>query len=190
MFSSLAHYLDQCSKTDPNIFLSAEWVVFDWSATGVHTGSRLGKYGQSKSQKGSPFATVPMNKDAGDWAGTPLAFIRADMTYYDRNMICRMIQECIADPSLAEYLHVQFRYDKSKKNFTIRKFQRVSGSILCIVKQTLSIHKRAHLLSVPDDYPIGAYQPSGTSPKQFALLTGHHMQQVMQFACRLAYPDP
>jgi len=187
MFSSLAHYLDRHSKTDPDIFLSAEWAVFDWSATGVHTGSRLGEYGQSKSQKGSPFATVPMNKDAGDWAGTPLAFIHADMTYYDRNMIRCTIQECIADPSLAEYLHVRFRYDKSKKNFTIRKFQQVSGSILCIVKQTLLIHRRAHL---PDDYPIGAYQPSGASPKQFALLTGRHMQQVMQFACRLAYPDP
>lgn len=40
------------------------------------------------------------------------------------------------------------------------------------------------------DYPIGAYRPPNAATGQFAFLNGDIIKRVMQFACRLAYPDP
>ena len=190
MFEALSRYLCARRKTDSNVFLSAEWAVFDWSGAGIHTGSRLGEYGQSKPKKGVPFAMVPMTEDAGDWAGTPLAFIQADFTFYDHDMLRRSHSECLADESLAAFLHVHFHYDKSKNNFTIRKYRRVSGSLICIIKRSLAILRRAYLLGIPAHFPIGAYRPLSSTPGQFAFLDGDIVRDVMRFACRLAYPDP
>jgi hypothetical protein len=175
LFEALARYLQAHRKTDSMVFLSAEWAVFNWSAAGVHTGSCLGEYAQSKPKKGELFATVPLTEDAGEWAGTPLAFLWANLMYYDKNMLRQSIQECLANESLTEYLHVQFPYDKSKNNFTIRKFRWVSGSLLCIVKCTLTIMHRASLLGILDHFPVGAYCPLSAAPSQFAMLNGDIM---------------
>jgi hypothetical protein len=131
-----------------------------------------------------------MTEDAGEWAGTPLAFIRADLSFYDQDMLRRSHSECLANDSLAIFLHIRFRYDKSKYNFTIRKYRRVSGSLICIIKRSLDILRRAHLLGIPAHFPIGAYHPLSSAPGQFTLLNGDIVRDVMRFACRLAYPDP
>jgi len=65
MFEALACYLDHQNKVDPDITLGPEWAVFDWSSMGVHTGSWLAEYGQSKKNPGELFATVPLSWDAG-----------------------------------------------------------------------------------------------------------------------------
>ena len=85
---------------------------------------------------------------------------------------------------------MRFRYDKSKNNFTIRKFRRVSGSILCPVKNALAIIRRATILGTPSGFPLGAYRPAGAAPGQYAFINGSDVQNVMQEACRMAYPDP
>jgi hypothetical protein len=91
---------------------------------------------------------------------------------------------------LAEFLHVQFRFDKSANNFTKRKFQRQPGSPLCPVAAALSILRRADMLGIPADFPIGAFRSIGSSSDTFTFLTGDDVSRVMQKACVLAYPNP
>jgi hypothetical protein len=190
MFQALATLMDRLARQDGTIFLSVDFAVLDWTRLGVHTGSRLAEYGQSKPDKRRPFATVPNSREAGEWAGTPIAFIRADFIFYDAQMVCREFCTCLERPDLAQFVHIRFRFDKSVNNFTIRKFQRVSGSLLCPVKAALSILKRADRLGIPSDFPIGAFRPAGAATGQYAFLQGDHVCSVMQKACRMAYPDP
>lgn len=187
MFSSMFSYLNIRNRHDGTVFIQKDFAVINFSALGLHTGSRLGEYGQSKPMKGEPFATVPMSSDAGEWAGMPIAFIRADWEYYDANLIRHSYRACIKDPELAMFVHIRFRYDKSKNNFTIRKFKRFSDSILCPVKNSLAILQRADLLGIPENYPIGAFRPRGAAPGAYAFLNGSDVSEVMQRACRLAY---
>jgi hypothetical protein len=190
MFSAMINDLAISLKSDASARLSKEAAILDWMGLGIHTGSRLGEYGQSKPTKGEPFATVPNNDDAGEWAGTPLAFIRDDFEFYDKLMTRQNYRDCLKEPRLAQFLHVRFRYDKSKNNFSTRKFKRLSGMALCPVKRALSILERADILDVPLDYPIGVYRPTGAAPRTFTMITGDTVSSVMQRACQLAYPDP
>jgi hypothetical protein len=75
-------------------------------------------------------------------------------------------RDCLKEPRLAQFLHICFRYDKSKKN------------------------ERADILDLPLDYPIGVYHPAGAAPRTFTMITGNTVSSVMQQACQLAYPDP
>jgi hypothetical protein len=47
------------------------------------TGFRLVECGQAKLAKGRCYNVVPSPLDAGEWAGSSLAFIHADLTFYD-----------------------------------------------------------------------------------------------------------
>lgn len=190
MFDALRTFLRDMLAHDASFFLSVEFAVSDWTHLGVLTGSRLGEYGQSKPQRGQLFATIPRCLDAGEWAGMPLAFIRADFSFYDKGLVCHPYKDCLRCSHLAVYVHIRFRFDKSPTNFTIRKFQRMSGSAICAVKRSLSILRRADMLGIPSDYPVGAFRPPGAGAGQFAFLMGCHIKSVMQDACRLAYPDP
>jgi hypothetical protein len=71
---------------DPQGILSAMSAVYNWCHFCLFTGSRLGKYGQSKPPKGAPddwFATAPHSKDVpAEWHGKPLAFHKEDFTFY------------------------------------------------------------------------------------------------------------
>ena len=189
MFEALTNDLSRHHHHDASVILRKEAAVLDWTGLGLHTGSRIGEYGQSKPRKGEPFATVPHTADAGEWAGTPLAFIREDFEFYDKLQVRHHYRDCLRNPNLASYLHIRFRFDKSKNNFTIRKFKRLSGIVVCPVKRALSILRRADILGVPQDYPIGAYRPVRGKPNSFAMLNGDDVKQVMQRACVLAYPD-
>jgi hypothetical protein len=48
---------------------------------------RLAEYGQTKPTPGALFVTVPRTTHAGEWAGSPLAFIRDDFTFYDDKFV-------------------------------------------------------------------------------------------------------
>ena len=141
MFEALTLLLVKQNKSDVTVFLSHEYVVFDWQWLGLHTGLHLGEYGQSKIKKGELFARVPKTPLTGEWAGQPIAFLQVDFTYYDKQMVCHPYTACLRKWHLAEFIFVQFRFDKSGNNFTIWKFCRVPGSILCPVKASLSILK-------------------------------------------------
>jgi hypothetical protein len=91
MFVALAHHLRHALTSGRHVILQVEWAIFDWSQLGVFTGSRLAEYGQSKPRKGEQFAVVPSTVHAGNWADKPIAFVRADFTFYDGSQLQRPV---------------------------------------------------------------------------------------------------
>jgi hypothetical protein len=95
LLGSLHCHVDYLASLDPATSLDRTAAVFDWLALGLHTGSRLGEYGQSKPSKKHLFATVP----AGPHTGEPLAFMRSDFVFWDAAMIQIPLSLAIARPS-------------------------------------------------------------------------------------------
>jgi hypothetical protein len=134
IFDALSEELFRQHQHNNLVFVSKAFAISDWMGLGIHTGSRLSKYGQSKPKAGEPFETVPNSTNAGKWASTPLAFICEDFQFFDSSLIQRSYLDCLRNPSLALYIHFRFRFDKSKTNFSIQKFKRLSSIMLCPVK--------------------------------------------------------
>jgi hypothetical protein len=66
LLGALHAHVAYLKSLDPSTFLDATAAVFDWLALGLHTGSRLGEYGQSKPSKQHPFATVLAGPHQGE----------------------------------------------------------------------------------------------------------------------------
>jgi hypothetical protein len=56
LFDFLHRGVSAAAQRDMQTLLGRTAAIFDWTGLGLHTGSRLGEYGQSKPEKGSPFA--------------------------------------------------------------------------------------------------------------------------------------
>ena len=128
MFQALAKILQATTQTMnvAVVFYSMQYAVNDWTRLGVFTGSQIYKYGQSNIPKGKRFATIPATKDAGLWKVWPIAFVAADLEFFDRAIIrcpSSACLDCKRASQLAE-VHIRFRFDKSATNFTIRKYCR------------------------------------------------------------------
>jgi hypothetical protein len=189
-FAALSSELKRLQSHDGTYFLGVEAAVLDFCRLGLHTGSRLGEYGQSKPGPGNAFARVPNDENAGPWAGMPLAFTRDDFTFYDESLIFRPYRACLHVASLAVYLHLRIRFDKGTENFVLRKFKAHPQTLFSPVDAALSILRCADLLGIPATYPVGAYRPRGGSPGSFCFIRGDDMTQVMRKGCILAYPNP
>jgi hypothetical protein len=85
-------------------------------------------------------------------------------------------------------VHIRFRFDKSKQNFSIRKFQRTEDAILNPVDAAVSIMRRADMLQVPIQEPIGVYLPKWSTTHQ--CLRDYHITPILRAMCVLAYPNP
>jgi hypothetical protein len=177
IFDHLHAVVTAAARHDIQTLLGRTAAVFDWTGLGLHTGSRLGEYGQSKPEKGSPFARVPQ----GPCKGQALAFILQDFVYYDA------ADTLLAKPDSAATFHVTFRYDKSATNHSVRKYTRATDSFLCPVSRSLSILRRAHALGVPSGYPLGVFRADDSGV--FLFIAGKDIQHVMRTACKAAYPD-
>jgi hypothetical protein len=183
MFDFLHRGVSAAAKLDMQTLLGRTAAIFDWTGLGLHTGSRLGEYGQSKRQKNSPFARVPQ----GPCAGQALAFIREDFSYFDSSGRLLSQSALLVDPEPASSLHVTFRYDKSSTNHSVRKYTRITDSFLCPLARSLSILRRAHALGVPSGYPLGVFRRDDSG--EFLFIDGNDVQYVMRAACTAAYPD-
>jgi hypothetical protein len=186
------HHTQHAFQQDQTSFLDKSAALLDWIRLGIHTGSRLGEYGQSTLSGNHPsnFAKVPDTPDAGIWRGTPIAFLTSDFTFFDANGT-KLDHSSVLHPSpgiLPTQVHIRFRFDKSPTNFTIRKFNRLSGCFLCPVKAALSILHRATALHIPPNHPIGAYRCSQAGGYRY--INGNDMSTYMQQACQLSYSDP
>jgi hypothetical protein len=84
-------------------------------------------------------------------------------------------------------LHIRFRFDKSPRNFTIRKFRRSGHHFLCPILGGISVISRAIALRVPPNEPIGVYRTSNKGTYTF--LRSYDVITWMQAVCRLAHPD-
>ena len=186
IFEVLQVQVSVLAQSDPFYFTSKSAAVYDYSRLGALTGSRVSEYAQGNLEPGVRFNTVPLSADAGEWAGSPIAFIAPDFTFYDNNFICLSHDIVVSDSQRVMEVHVRFRYDKSSTNFAIRKFRRVS-SLLCPVDASTSIIRRATLLRVPPTEPLGVFAAGSAS---YSFLRAQHMVDALRAAAVVAYPNP
>jgi hypothetical protein len=162
--------------------------VFDWIRLGVFTGSRACEYAQTGSAQGK-YSTVPNTPATGALAGLPIAFIRSDFTFFDKDMIRleATVYMLLHESHLIMEIHICYCFDKSGKTFVIKKYSR-TNHFICPVEAAVSIFLRAHLLGVPDRQPLGAFRRNTSEP--FTFITSDDIISVMRDVCRRAYPDP
>jgi hypothetical protein len=183
-------HLKSTSKDPRRSFCSLNHVVWDWLRLGVFTGSRVAEYAQSGLKRNQRYQTIPKGKDADEWAGQPLAFVREDFQFYDHDNCCVPHSQCYKAYKAGRLVmvHIRFRFDKSKHNFTIRKFKKTTNWMLNPLDAAISILRRAEMLVVPKNEPIGVYAPVWSPSYHF--LRDYHVTPIMRAMCILAYPDP
>jgi hypothetical protein len=177
-------------------FLSVEYTVYDWERVVLYTGSRIAEYGQSSSATYSKlklstkrYARVPLSEAAGKWAGFSIAFIATDFTFWDANM-CQLDEStCLSSSAhdLIFEIHIRFRFDKSKHNFTIRKFRRQQTVKFDLIVAVINIFRRARVLRIPAHEPIGQYRQRNGN---VICLRDKDVRDVLRAGCIRAYPDP
>ena len=168
--------------------MSRAAAVFDWTALGCCTGSRISEYGQSGLKRNSQWNTIPDSDDVPpEWRGKPLAFIPDDFTFYTSDGVRLSDHEVILIPDKAAYIWIRFRYDKGKLNFIVRKFRRIPRHFLDPVDAGLSIRLRAIRLQLPRDAPLGAY---AGQRKRVLYIKDDDMTKAFKDACLQAYPHP
>ena len=146
MFQTLHARIDKKRRTHAPALYEREAAVYDWARLSVYTGSRSGEYAQTVGTTTEP-SRVPDAPVAQEWAKEPIAFVASDFTFFSADSRRITLKEILENPNLAHELHVRFRYDKSGRNFTIRKFRRGKG-LLCPIDAAISILLRAAALKV------------------------------------------
>ena len=96
--------------------------------------------------------------------------------------------DILTHPSSVYEFHLRFRFDKSQRNFVIKKFRR-GESFLCPIEASISIVTRAHILHVPPDEPIGVFA-FAKAKSGFTFLQSSDIIKVMRQVCVAAYPNP
>ena len=191
MYQTLAQQISAATKLDNRASLQKQATVFDWARLSTFTGSRVGEYAQSvgTSTKASRVPDLPF---AEEQAGTPIAFTHDDFSFYTTEGMVLSTRIVISHSGQAQELHIRFRYDKSPRNFVIRKFCRSGHSFLCPVKAAISIICRAVALNVTTGEPLGqVFCPRTKQTKtKVILLQSSDVVRIMRQACIDAYPDP
>ena len=162
--------------------------LWDLACLACYTGSRLGEYGVSRQEAGSPFPRIPNSPDVPEiWRGQPVAFIPKDFEFFDKGMHLLPWSEAWKHPHKAVILIVRFRYDKSPNNFTKRKFKRVNGNF-CPVRAAWSILDRYHSCSqrYPDE-PIGFFTADNGRRTN---TSSRHIKKFLTEICEEAHPNP
>jgi hypothetical protein len=188
MFLLLADFLH--SSRDATVaFLTVEHAVFDWTRLGLFTGSRVSEYAQTRLKAGIRYNTIPQTPDAGMWAGQPLAFVRADFTFYSDSHEIVPLSDIVQYHRLQQIVavHIRFRFDKSPTNFSVRKFQTTKDPILDPVAAAVSCIHRTDLLNFKEWELIGVYYSSRQGAR---FLRDYNVSKVMRQACMWAYPNP
>jgi hypothetical protein len=167
--------------------------LYDWICLGIFAGLRLGEFGQSVLPTGSKAdAYDPLPSDNPNipqrWQGTPKAFVLDDFTFFDVRLTLIPHATLLENPEAAEFVHIRWRYDKGKFNFTTKKYQRQHGTLVCPVKRAASIVFRALVLQLPAlTAPIGVFV--GNNAQRYTI-RGHHIRDFIQESCVRAYPNP
>ena len=190
MFENSSQYVKQLCKADASNFFSRPAAVHDWYVLGTFTGSRVGEYGQTKARRGR-YNRIPDNEDAGEWRNQPLAFMRADFTFWSAKgtqLPTHTLSDLDAALAEAAEVWIRFRYDKSRNNHVIRKFCRTSHHILCPVIASISILFRAEMLRVKPHHPVGVFRlkKKGTG---YTFLQNNDVTAEMRATCLRTYPD-
>jgi hypothetical protein len=166
--------------------------LYDWVILGIFTGFRLCEFGQSvlhARSNAQVFNPLPNNKHIQpEWRGKPIAFVRDDFKFYDSSLHLLDHKRPKVTTTRAAFVHIRWRFDKSKFNFTVKQYQRQHGTPLCPVKRATSIIGCAMRLETPClDAPLGVL--TGANQKVYTI-RGPHLLTFMHTACTWAYPDP
>ena len=191
MLRKLYDKVAKAAKTDKEHRLGKEAAVLDWARLSAFTGSRVGEYAQSVGSS-SQASRVPDLPFAGEWAGTPIAFVAEDFTFYTKDSLRLSTIQLLSHPKSAAQLHIRFRYDKSPRNFVIRKFAISGHPILCPVRAAISVCCRALALGSKKGDPLGVARipKNKRSDARTVFLTSNDVVRIMRRACLDAYPDP
>ena len=184
----LHQWVQQDTKWNVASRLDKQTAVFDWIWLGVFTGCRPGEYAQTMAPR-DQFLPVPHTTDAGEWAGTPIAFIEEDFVFYDRNGHLITVTAALQFRTRALYVYIRWRFDKSPRNFTIRKFRRTAHPFLDPVDAALSILDRARTLKIPKDHPIGVFRTNKAGRWTY-LQSSPDVIPVIRRAVAKAHLDP
>lgn len=119
-----------------------------------------------------------------------MAFIASDFVFYSYDNTLLDHKFCLLNTTLDRVfeVHIRFRFDKSKENFTIRKFRRITDAPFDPIIATVNIIRRAHLLHIPPPEPLGQFRLPTRSSN--SMLCDSHVRDTMRMACRFAHPDP
>jgi hypothetical protein len=156
-----ACFLLESTKTSvAQVFLISEHAVCDWLRVGLFAGSRISEHGQTSSSESpgcSRFAHTPNSSNAGIWANQPLAFIEADFVFFNRASLLIDNHFCLVNTALDHIheIHLRFRFDKLKPNFTIRKCIPLPSAPFNPVIATINVIRRGHILGLPPTERMG-----------------------------------
>ena len=185
IFQALRAMVREATRDDITCYLDMVACVFDWIRLGCFTGSRAGEYAQTVAKKGE-YSMVPNDPSAGQWAGYATAFVKQDFVLLNRRMVVLPnTWDTLHKSKQVFEVHVCFRFDKSKENFTVRKFRR-GTSFMYPVDAVLCILRRALILKVSDKQPVGVYRTGNRG--RFTYLRSCEVIEVVRAACRRAYP--
>jgi len=186
MFETLHARIEKQRRKAAAALYERDAAVFDWARLSIYTGSRSGEYAQTVGTT-TKASRVPDAPVAEEWAKEPIAFLASDFTFFSADNCRVTLKEILENPKRAHELHVRFRYDKSGRNFTIRKFARGKG-LLCPIDAAISILLRAAALKVPPGHPIGVHH-NPRSKAKVVLLQSAEVVKIMRQVCLEAYPD-
>lgn len=91
-------------------------------------------------------------------------------------------------PDRVETLHLRFRYDKSPRNFSVRRFGRSGHKWLCPVLAAISIIRRALRLEVDPNHPVGVFRKDSSGEYTFLQSSGDIIPLLHQ-AIRDSFPE-
>jgi len=175
----------QESRTPKQAFLGLHSLVFDTQTLGIFTGSRVSEYAQPKSRK--TVSRVPSRPGAAKTTALPIAFIARDFEFLCAEGRSLPHSVVLDNAAIAVQLNITFRYDKSGRNFTVRKFGRGSDW-LCPITAARRLLLRADMLSIPPTDPICAFQPPRSTGHQWLL--ARDVTSAMRKICEDTYSDP
>ena len=191
MYQNAAAEVAHLCSINKRHFLGWLAAVHDWTVFSAFSGSRVGKYGQSKTNH-NEYSCIPVSVDAGEWAGQPLAFISHDFTFWTDNGLQLSQLNLKHLLSRVDEVWVRFRYDKSHNNHVICKFRKTGHPILCPVKAAISILYRAQLLQVPLHELIGMFHQQDRKAcfkTGYTYLLNTDVTNEMHATCCCTYPD-
>jgi hypothetical protein len=187
MFLAFHHHITQLAAMHKNAFLRTEYAIFDWTGLSTFTGSRVGEYAQTNQRIGQ-YSKAPVCPNDPKWSQSPLAFISEDFVFWTATMTRLPHSDLCEKYKQVAYLHVRFRFDKSKINFSIRKFARSGHTFLCPIIRAISIIFRHKALRVPVHEPLGIIGvPHGDKPYQY--LRSQQIITLLRKICLIAHPD-
>lgn len=187
MFNTFHAQVESREAEDAMEFLGPLSLVFDTQCLGIFTGSRVSEYAQSKGAR-TMVSRVPRRRgDSTPGPALPIAFVRGDFEFLSaEGTTIPHAQDGGLRLHEAVQLNVLFRYDKSGRNYEIRKFGRGNG-FLCPITAARRLLRRAHMLGIPNTDPICAYRDSTTSTHHW--LRDHEVTDTMRFLVDITYED-